>query len=165
MNRETFESKYIPVTESGCWIWMGACTDRPYGIVWAPRPSRKAIMAHRFSYKLYKGTIPDGMNVCHSCDVTLCVNPKHLFIGTQLDNIHDMIAKKRNFMFPNPGNRGHHAKGSRNGASVITEESVIFMRKLFDDKECSNIAELSRRFHISESQSSRIVYRESWKHI
>ena len=93
--KERFEDKFTPVTESGCWIWT-ATSDKRYGSFYTGDPDQpKMERAHRVSYKLYKGNIPEGILVCHECDVTLCVNPDHLFLGTHTDNMRDMANKGR----------------------------------------------------------------------
>lgn len=78
---------------SDCWEWIGP-TNHFYGKIWVAIAQR-GVMAHRTSYLLNIGEIPDGMKVCHRCDNPPCVNPEHLFLGTQLDNVRDMISKGR----------------------------------------------------------------------
>lgn len=83
----------------GCWLWMG--TKRPYkhggyGII---KIDGRWTRVHRVSFETFKGPIPDGIFVCHSCDVPLCVNPDHLFLGTLQDNNRDMYLKGRNAKF------------------------------------------------------------------
>lgn len=87
-----FESKFIPVTESGCWLWLRRTSPAGYGHFGRKHGS---CQAHRVAWELYKGPIPDGMNVCHVCDVRCCVNPDHLFLGTQQDNMRDCWNKGR----------------------------------------------------------------------
>ncbi len=90
--RIRFESKVYPEPNSGCWLWEGNISTGGYGRfgINYTRP-----YAHRFSYESYVGPIPDGLLVCHKCDVPACVNPAHLFLGTDLDNTRDMLAKGR----------------------------------------------------------------------
>ena len=91
-----FNEKWEPVTESGCWIWTGARNPRGYGkMCIGPRASVKYIDAHRLSYMLHIGEIPDGHVVMHTCDNPSCVNPAHLKLGTQKDNLADRDAKGR----------------------------------------------------------------------
>lgn len=85
------QKRSMPVPETGCWIWLGA-TSSGYGDVqkWG-RHER----AHRLSFEAFKGAIPKGCDVCHSCDVRVCCNPDHLFIGTRKDNMQDASQKGR----------------------------------------------------------------------
>jgi hypothetical protein len=104
-----FISKYEPVTESGCWIWMAASTVDGYGIFTI---NRKLIYAHRFSYEFFVGPIPLKMFVCHQCDVPSCVNPSHLFLGTNGDNVRDSVRKGRNHNHSKTHcKRGHELTG------------------------------------------------------
>ena len=82
------------VDKSGdCWIWTGKISVHGYGII--VLPGKLEIGAHRVSYLIHRGDIPSGMFVCHRCDNPPCVNPDHLFVGSNLDNVADMTAKGR----------------------------------------------------------------------
>jgi hypothetical protein len=85
-----FEAKYIPEPNSGCWLWDASVNTAGYGQLNIEKRPR---LAHRLAYEHYVGPIPEGMHVCHRCDVPACCNPNHLFIGTHLDNMRDMDAK------------------------------------------------------------------------
>ena len=158
---DAFKDKYIPDLQTGCWVWMGASNGR-YGLIWR---SPKFVMAHRVAYELYKGSIPPGLYVCHTCDVTFCVNPEHLFIGTQSDNMKDMISKGRKVLNPNAGSHGKHAKGECNGSNKYSAEMIHDMRRIYDSGACKNIAAIARCFRVSESQVRRIIHRQSWRHL
>lgn len=84
--KEQFEQKYIVNEQTGCWEWTAAISKQGYG-----RFNHTA--AHRYSYKMYVGEIPDGLFVCHHCDNKKCVNPDHFFLGTTTDNIRDAMKK------------------------------------------------------------------------
>lgn len=84
----------IPNDSSQCWTWKGAKGRKGYGQV---NCDCKCLKAHRVSWELANGEIPDGLWVLHSCDNPACVNPNHLFLGTQHDNTQDMMNKKRQF--------------------------------------------------------------------
>lgn len=87
-----FSDMFIPEPNSGCWLWIGACDSVGYGNF---RIKNKSWKAHRFSWTIHNGIIPDGLFVLHKCDVRPCINPNHLFLGTHLDNMRDMHAKGR----------------------------------------------------------------------
>lgn len=89
------ERFWAKVDRSGdCWEWLGSkrCSGGRYGGFY---DGARVVAAHRYSWTIHRGPIPDGMVVCHRCDNTQCVNPAHLFVGTQRDNVLDMIAKNR----------------------------------------------------------------------
>lgn len=154
--RERFEGKYTPVPEAGCWLWIGAVAG--HGRYGSLLSEGRLERAHRVSWELHFGPIPDGMNVCHRCDVGLCVNPAHLFLGTQRENVLDMISKGRR-TYENNGRHGHHARGERSGAAKLSDGDVENIRR--DYETIHNKAELARRYRISESQIRRIVNNES----
>jgi hypothetical protein len=85
----------IPEPNTGCWIWLRALDRHGYGnVYWRGRHTK----AHRAAYEAIVGPIPTGMNLCHRCDNPICINPQHMFIGTQQDNLADMTAKDRRFL-------------------------------------------------------------------
>jgi len=116
LESQRFSDKYIPVTESGCWIWIGY-TDRKmgYGMFWLDGTMR---LSHRVAYEAAYGKIHDGMHVCHSCDTPSCVNPDHLWLGTNADNVADKIAKGRGSSMPGEAHPGHK----------LTAEQVRYIR-------------------------------------
>lgn len=100
MGKTTNERFWEKVNKSGeCWTWT-ACTHHQWGYGHF-RAGGKLVTAHRYSWELHNGPIPPGMRVCHRCDNPPCVRPAHLFLGTDADNAHDMIAKGRHY-------RGEH---------------------------------------------------------
>jgi hypothetical protein len=99
---ERFMAKVSPEPTSGCWLWTGALGMDGYGIrVHLHGEERKPRRAHRASWEIFRGPIPDGLWVLHRCDNPPCVNPDHLFLGTQTDNIRDAVRKgRRNMHLP-----------------------------------------------------------------
>lgn len=100
--KERIERLSMPEPNSGCWLWLNTSRPNAIGLEYGrlvvgsrSNGTRRTVSAHRFSYEAYKGKIPEGLNVLHKCDVTLCVNPDHLFVGTQAENLNDCYAKGR----------------------------------------------------------------------
>lgn len=110
--REIIESRADPVPESGCWLWTYSLNNKGYGrLAFNGKPR----LVHRLAYTEYNGAIPEGMSVCHKCDTPSCVNPTHLFLGTQSDNAIDMVRKMRSYVAFEKAkthcNRGHELSG------------------------------------------------------
>ena len=92
---ERFFALIEPCPTTGCWLWIGPVTGKGYGRLKIDWRQRGNIYAHRLSWEIHKGAIPDGLSVLHVCDVSACVNPAHLFLGTISDNHADMYRKGR----------------------------------------------------------------------
>lgn len=99
---ERIERHSIPEPNSGCWLWQGNTTKKGYGRLGGGQ-------AHRMSWTAFRGTIPEGMCVLHRCDNRACVNPDHLWLGTQIDNINDCVNKGRN----------RSSRGAHRGATFV----------------------------------------------
>lgn len=148
--RGRFEEKYIPVTESGCWLWTGPYYPNGYGRITS---KGKEILAHRLSYKLYKGQIEEGKVVMHTCDVRCCVNPDHLKVGTQKENLHDMYDKGRRIQ---TGEHNHRAK--------LTEKEVKEIRTKYR-KGVITYKQLGEEYNVTGDLIGYIINHKIWKDI
>lgn len=141
----------------GCWNWLGTKHNLGYGLLFLrkrPNGSSDRAYAHRFSYELAKGKIPNGLYVCHKCDNPNCVNPDHLFVGTQSDNMTDCSQKGR----LRPGN----TSGENNGLAKLTEEKVRYIRAMRGKR---NYSELAREFGVSHIAVRLASLRKTWRHV
>jgi len=144
---ERFVPKYIKNLSTQCWDWQAQKDKDGYGVF---SFNQRPIQAHRASFLIYKGDIPRKFLVCHHCDNPSCVNPEHLFLGTNSDNMQDMLNK----------GRGNYAKGSTIGVSKLTEKGVIFIRA-----STLSSRELSQKFKVSYPHICLIRQGKTWKHL
>lgn len=118
---DRFLQKVERIPFSGCWIWMGNTSNGRYGSMWYEGKNHGA---HRMSWALFYGNIPEGFSVLHRCDVMPCVNPNHLFLGTQKDNVIDCWNKGRHDPVPNSVRRG-----LENNNVKLNDEKVMEIRR------------------------------------
>lgn len=143
---EKFWSKVDKNGPNGCWVWTGTKKDNGYGAIGEHQT------AHRVSYELHYGAISQGFHVCHKCDNRACVNPEHLFLGTNLDNIQDRVKKHRS------------ACGEHHGCHRLNEDQIRQIRYLHDVVNMKH-KQLAQIFGVGQDQITRIVNRDLWKHI
>ena len=140
VTKEQFDLWWTPEPYSGCWLWVGVLRGRGYG-------NYLRRYAHRVSWTIHNGEIPDGLLVCHKCDTPACVNPNHLFIGTHSDNLKDCFQKSR-----------RSTKGECHPEHKLTLGQV---------KEIRHSPKLQRllaaEFRISQSHVSEIKNGRKWK--
>jgi hypothetical protein len=142
------------LAENGCWEWMST-TKNGYGVFesgsvsMAARKSSKR-GAHQVSYEAYNGLIPTGQVVRHTCDNPLCINPDHLILGTQADNVADREARGRR----------KDINGEQIGTARLTAEQVLEIRA--SDK---SLTQLARQYNVHKTTISLIRSGKSWKHL
>ena len=135
---------------SGCWLWTGTLLSSGYGQV-AWRKNRD--LAHRASYAAFKQSIPAGQSVLHKCDTPACVNPDHLFLGTQLDNMRDKMAK----------GRAVFARGDQSGTARLSEVDIPGIRQ--DVRGGASHARVAARLGVSRKTISAVVHGRTWSHV
>lgn len=144
---ERFMSKVLPEPNSGCWLWATGLDNKGYGRFGSG--SKKTMrLAHRMAYEHFVGPIPDGLFVCHKCDVRSCVNPDHMFLGNHQDNMTDRNKKSR------------QVRGTKQHMSKINEDIVRYIRS--SQKNCT---ELAAEVGINQSSVSAVRTRRTWKHV
>lgn len=153
-----FEDKYIPDPNSGCWLWNGLTNTDGYGRV---KIKGKTELAHRHAWFLKNGPIPPGLCALHKCDVPACVNPEHIFLGTNKDNNQDCVKKGRNSRGEKHGDftRGENHPNVKLTAQDVTK--IRFSYKL----DLANSYKLGRLYNVGRTCINKIVNRESWKHL
>ncbi len=135
---------------SGCIVWTGFKNKKGYGQISVHPREKHSALAHRASYQAFVGSpVPEYMRVCHRCDNPSCVNPVHLFLGTDADNSADMVAK------------GRSQRGERSGAAKLTEKQVLEIRSRRADHQPT----IAQEFGVTQQTISDIIQRRSWKHI
>jgi hypothetical protein len=140
--------------ERGCWLWKGAVSGDGYGAI-KEINSRTQVGVHRKSYEEFKGKIPVGTFVCHSCDNPLCCNPDHLFLGTPKDNTVDSVKKGRS--------RSCHQHGSKNSMAKLDENIVQKIKELFTIGW--QVADIHDLTGIPMGTLEDIKYNKTWQHV
>jgi hypothetical protein len=137
------------VRGEGCWSWAADLNNTGYGVV---RTHGRLLLAHRLSWEIHRGPIPDGLCVLHECDNPPCCNPAHLFLGTKPDNNRDRARKGRN------------AIGTRCGAAKLTEQLVLDLRRRYAAGGVT-IVELAAELGLSIYCIGDAIRGQTWKHV
>lgn len=148
---ERFWEKVDKRSDDECWEWKNCKTHFGYGKI---KVGKQYKPAHRVMWELYYGSVPDGMLVLHKCDNPPCVNPKHLFLGTYLDNVRDMIAK----------DRVKYVRGEQHGHAKFKDGDIRNIRQLYKDGQYSQY-KLAEMYNVCTREIRKIVHNELWKHI
>lgn len=145
----------VEIAENGCWNWTKAKNgDGRYGAMKVKcQGTSQKVLSHRATWMSNVGKIPENYCVCHSCDNTICCNPDHLFLGTQKDNVRDMIMKGRRADF----------RGEKSGRAVLNDMIVKNIRELRSQN--LSINEISEKLNINRHTCKNVVCNRSWRHI
>jgi len=149
---EIFDNYTIDKT-TNCWNWNRAIDSSGYGAV---KYCGKKHNVHRLVWMLLHDNLEKGICVCHKCDNRKCINPDHLFIGTQSDNMKDCVNKGRYF--------SNVIRGEKNSWSKLSSKQVIEIRQLKESKKISN-KEIAKQYKVGYTAISKIIRGENWKHI
>lgn len=158
--------KLIRRDENGCWTWCGTVNGAGYGTIGLGTRCMGKDFVHRVSYRIFIGQIPDGMVVCHRCDVKRCVNPLHLFVGTYKDNSDDMAAKGRapvGDSWKTERRTLRQVKGELHGMAKLTEPQVLEVRR--QSSAGKSKAEISNAFGVCRATIRNIVNGNNWTHL
>ena len=147
MIKARLDKHSIPEPNSGCILWCGA-TNRPEGGYGVLNVEGRTRYVHRLAWETENGAIPANMNVCHRCDVRLCINPAHMFLGAQAENMADMVAK------------GRQSRGARRPLAKLSADAVRDIRTA-----SGTLAEIAERFGVSFQNVARIRAGQTWKHV
>jgi hypothetical protein len=137
-----------------CWLWMGCLGRGGYGSFSTWGKNKSCTGAHRMAWELTNGPVPSGLCVCHRCDNPPCVNPRHLFIGTRTDNLHDASVK----------GRIRAPMGTTSPNAKLTDEAVREIRRRYALGETLQ-RELGKEFGVSQEEIGAIVRRRKWRHV
>lgn len=153
---DRFWQRVNKLGDADCWNWTAGTGNHGYGSLSVNGSPRTV---HRIAWEIANGNIPEGMHVLHQCDNRLCCNPAHLFLGTNLDNIQDMVSKGRQAKGPSK-----QAKtGESNPKATLTAQQVIEIRRRCANDEHQR--DIAREYGISQGHVSNLVRRVTWKHI
>lgn len=144
-----------PVLGTACWLWTGAKDKHGYGSIGSGGHRGPTLKAARVSWEIQIGPIPNGIEVCHHCDVPSCVRPDHLFLGTHTDNMQDAATKGRS--------HGNGLLGESIGNAIFTENQIRSIRSLHASG--IGVREIGRKYGTSHTNIGFIIQRRTWRHV
>ena len=150
---QRLERNSIPEPNSGCLLWTGAVDHSGHGVItiWDDEYEKSITTSpHRIAWQLHRGPIPERMLVCHKCDVPSCINPDHLWLGTNDENMADMVAK----------GRAAKPKGTKHPNSKLTDDDIRAIRR-----SLKSGVDVAREYGISTANVSLIRSRKAWPHV
>jgi len=159
--RQRFEAKCDRRAPNECWIWKASINNKGYGLL-SPGGTTHKKLAHRISYELFIGPIPEDTLVLHQCDNPRCVNPEHLFLGTHKDNYDDMVRKGRRRVVINPNNKPPSFKGENHPIAKLSEKDVVEARALY--AAGVPLSQIIAKFPVGKRTIQRAVRGLSWRH-
>jgi hypothetical protein len=149
---KSFLLSRVKIISDGCWNWTRATAGRgkdAYGIQWV---NGRRFRTHRLFFEIFRGPIPEGKMVCHSCDNPRCCNPEHLFIGTAKENRDDAVSK----------GRMRFERGSKRYNAKLNEEAVRYLRKHAPNRCYGWGRSMARRFGVSPSAINAVIMGRKW---
>ena len=146
-----FISKVDIGEPNACWLWTACVGSTGYGHIGI---AGKTVTAHRVAWTLWRGPIPGGLLVLHSCDVPLCMNPRHLWLGTDADNSADMVAKGRQSA----------ARGEECHLAKLTADEVLEIYQRYHAGGVT-LKELGDEYGVTFANVGYITRGEHWRHI
>jgi len=152
--KQRFWQRVSISSPDACWDWNGPRQPHGYGLFHIASMQRN-VGTHRISYVIAHGDIPNGMCVCHSCDNPSCVNPAHLWVGTQAQNVVDRKLKGRNGA----------SRGESSPKAILTEVDVIEIRRRAAAGRWGIQAQLAREYGVDPMTIRDIVVGRNWKHV
>lgn len=133
-----------------CWLWIGCINNKGYGKIFIDKV--RTIYAHRLSYIIHHGSIKQKMFVCHTCDNPACVNPDHLYLGNNTDNMQDCSRKNRTTF------------GTKSANAKLTEKDVIYIKKNYTPYKIP-MSFFANKFKVNEETVRNIIIGRTWRRV